>query len=247
MFPALPPNTLYLLEISGLALLPSALWLLYYLRQDVHAEPRSVILKLFLAGLLLPPFVASAESAVQGWVVAFGFSPLALIFLLGAASLEEIAKYLAALVIFYHNKEFDEPVDAMIYLVVVALGFAAGENIVVVLNTALHHPDESIALLLSLRFVGANLLHTLTSGIVGYFIARSYFFKEPLGSLRGLVIATVLHTFFNFFILQSSPGPNVFLPQYILLTIALLIGGIVVVWSDFHKLKRYGVSNLTLS
>lgn len=241
-----PDNVLYLVSICAFALLPSILWLFYYLGQDEHPEPKLVIVKLFFAGMLLPPFIASLESAVQGWTVQFGLSPLALAFLAGAAFMEEAGKYLAALVVFYHNKEFDEPVDAMIYLVVVALGFAAGENILIALNAALRHTAQSIMLLLSLRFLGATLLHTLASGLVGYFIARSYFFKESFGALRGLLVATIVHAFFNFFILQSSPSEETFIPEYLLLALAILIGGVIVVLSDFRKLRRYGASNLTV-
>ena len=238
-----PLTTTHLLSIGALALLPSVLWLFYYLRQDVHPEPRVVIIKLFLAGMLLPPFIASAESAVQGWTVQFGFSSLALVFLMGAAFLEEAGKYLAALVIFYHNKEFDEPVDAMIYLIIVALGFAASENIIITLNTASVDPSQNLFALLSLRFLGATLLHTLASGIVGYFIARSHFLNERFAIIRGLSWAILLHSLFNFFILKIADKDQA--SQFVLPILSLLIGGSLIVAKDFQKLKKYGTSALT--
>lgn len=243
-----PPYTFFELAGFGLiALVPSLLWLAYYLRKDDHPEPKAVIARLFVAGALLPPFVGTIEWAAQQWVVQiFSATPIAFGFLVGAAFLEETAKYLAALVIFYHNKEFDEPVDAMIYLIVVALGFAASENAIITISTAIANPSENLILLISLRFIGATLLHTLASGIVGYFIARSYFLREPFGLLRGLIFATLIHTFFNFALLQGSTPTNGFAPGFILFVLALLVSGLLVILADFRKLKHYGVSNLSL-
>lgn len=234
-----------LIGVSVLAIIPSLAWLFYYLGKDDHPEPKSVIIKLFLAGFLLPPFVGIVEKAIQEWIVFFGASSLTLSFLVGAALLEEVAKYLVALVIFYHNKEFDEPIDAMIYLIVVALGFAASENIIITLATALEDPASSLLALLFLRFVGATFLHTLASGAIGYFIARGYFLKERFSLLKGLGLATFIHTFFNFFILKSSVTPPK--PEFILLIIGLLLGSLVFILGDFRALKKYGVSRFTLS
>lgn len=241
----MPYTPVQLFLFSVMALVPSAIWLFYYLRKDDHAEPKHILIQLFLVGFLLPPFVGLLEKAGQDWVVFFGASPLAVGFLIGAALLEEAVKYMAALLIFYHNKEFDEPVDAMVYLIVVALGFAASENIIITLSTATQEPTQSIVLLLSLRFLGATLLHTLASGIVGYSIARWYFFREHFSLARGLASATCVHAFFNIFILKSfAPTAS---PAFIFLVIALLVGGLFVTLGDFRLLKRFGHSRLTLT
>ncbi len=209
----------------------------------MNPEPKRTIAQLFLVGFILPFFLGDLEHAAQGWLASYGVSSLAFSFLLVAAFIEEIMKYLAALTIYYHNKEFDEPVDAMIYLIVTALGFAAAENLIYALATSQSDPSQNIVLLIVLRFLGATLLHTLTSGIIGYFIARSYFLNESFGIMRGLLWATLIHTLFNFFILGISKQESTF--QFLFLIILLLAGGSIIIMKDFKKLKQYGDSNLT--
>ena len=49
---------------------------------------------------------------------------------LGVAFVEELAKFLMMFFLLRKNFVFDEPIDALIYSVVIALGFAFVENIV---------------------------------------------------------------------------------------------------------------------
>lgn len=127
---------------------------------------------------------------------------------------EELFKYLAVKLGALSNPEFDEPVDAMIYMVISALGFAAIENILYIASSAINVPIEgvfSLAVFMSIaRFVGATFLHTLCSGILGYFIALSY--AKPKDKLRlfilGIFAAVLLHGFYNFSIMNIK-GPNI--------------------------------------
>ena len=118
----------------------------------------------------------------------------------------------------------------MIYMIVAALGFATLENI-----GAISGLTPQAALLpavfetVSLRFVGATLLHTLTSGVVGYYWAvgivkgRSNRYLPP-----GLVIAAILHTTFNYLILTYG--------DTIYSVILLIIVGFFVL-NDFEDIK----------
>ncbi len=238
----LPFLTIHTLLLALLSFLPSAIWLLYYLGKDDNPEPKLIIVQLFLVGFVLPFFLGDLEHAAQGWLGAYGVSSLTFSFLLLAAFIEEGAKYLAALTIYYRNKEFDEPVDAMIYLIVTALGFAAAENLLYALVAINSDPSQNILLLIIFRFLGATLLHTLTSGIIGYFIARAHFLNESFGVIRGLIWATLVHALFNFFVLGIKKESAL---QFLFLVILLLIGGSIIVMKDFKKLKQYGDSDLT--
>ena len=129
------------------------------------------------------------------------------------------------------------PVDLMIYLIVAALGFATLENIGALvtfwLNAHAADATGSIAVglveALSLRFVGATLLHSLTSGVVGYYWALGMLRKSVTRYLLvGIAIASVLHLFFNLLILNYG---NV---AYALVFLTLL--GFFVL-NDFEKLK----------
>lgn len=192
-----------------------------------------MILQLFLAGFLLAPIAGVGEILLQSGINTISTTGAAFFILLAAAAFwEEGTKYLAARSIFHHEKEFDELTDAMIYLITVALGFAASENILITSAFLLEHPGESIISIIILRGVGATLLHALSSGIVGYFLARSYFLKEKYSLAKGLFFATAIHTFFNLFISKSSQEQ----PQFTLLVILLLAAGFIAILRDFRKL-----------
>ncbi len=203
-----------------LALLPSFIWLLFYFKKDVHPEPKRLILRVFLVSMISTLLVAFTIAAFQQESKAFPYLfnwksalspflafPLLVLFL--NALWEETFKYLVVRFSILRNPEFDEPVDAMEYMVVAALGFAAVENIVVGFQ---FNNISSLISVLFVRFLGATFLHALCSAIVGFFLARAIFWKKnrkryPLKIgfvLIGLAIAAVLHTFFNFLIIKSA-------------------------------------------
>ena len=115
--------------------------------------------------------------------------------------MEEVIKFYAVKFTVFNNPEFDEPVDAMIYMVTAGLGFAAIENVLITFQT---FPDGTGAVLslLTLRFVGATLLHALSSALLGYFLAMAWFFQNHHKKLLivGLAIATMFHFTFNIII-----------------------------------------------
>lgn len=232
----LPPFIIIVL----LGILPSLAWLFYFLKKDRHPEPKKLILQLFLLGFLLPPFVGFGEILLQQSITgAYQIITLDLLLFLIAAFWEEGAKYLAARSVFHHEKEFDELTDGMIYLVTVALGFAASENIIHALSGFVGEPHEplfvSIRVIL-LRSIGATLLHALASGVLGYFLTRSIFLKERFSLLKGFIAATAIHTLFNWFLYLQQVLK---MPSLMYLVIALLTGGLIIILRDFSQLKRY--------
>ena len=120
------------LVLVVLGLLPSLIWLFYYLKNDLHPEPRSLIVKTFIMGALFAPIVALLQ-----WLFVFASQYITTLpspniaFFYWAAAVEEVIKLLAVRAAVLNNAEFDEPTDAMIYMITAALGFAAIENILV--------------------------------------------------------------------------------------------------------------------
>ena len=225
----------YLLLV-GLGLLPSLVWLVFYLRKDCHPEPKYLVIKTFLMGIIISPlaiilqllFVQIAQQYAPG-INARGPA-----FFLWAAFVEELVKFYAVKMTVLRDPEFDEPVDAMIYMITAALGFAAMENILVMFQVL---PDGASAAfnVWTLRFVGATLLHALSSGLAGYFLAMAWFFhahRQKLANI-GLAIATVFHFTFNLFLSTSSNQLN-----SLISTTALLIGMGFLVSVLFDRIKE---------
>jgi RsiW-degrading membrane proteinase PrsW (M82 family) len=125
------------------------------------------------------------------------------------------------------RKEFDEPVDALIYLITAALGFAALENIIFLIEVVANYGITAGLVTGNLRFAGATLVHILSSAIVGSSIAFSFFHKEKYcrNVFMGLLFATLLHTLFNYFIIGSSGESlfQIFFPLWTLIIVLLIV------------------------
>ncbi len=181
--------------------LPSLVWLNFYLHKDRHPEPTYLITRTFLMGILLAPLAIAAQ-----WLFAYGLGHYELVaqpsnsatFYLWAAFIEETVKFIAVMVLILHHPEFDEPVDAMVYMITAGLGFAAIENILVLVQSVPQGIDIAIQLWI-LRFLGATLLHSVASALTGYFLALSWFYRHHSYKLigLGLFLATLVHVAFN--------------------------------------------------
>jgi len=247
---------LYVLAVF-FAFIPSFFWLWFYRRKDkAEPEPRKFIAKLFILGALgaipIGIFEAVADSSfgldLKDVSLGAGVSSavLLLYFFLLVGPIEEFGKYLIGRVSVWHSKNFTQEIDGVIYMVTVSLGFALVENFmyfVALISNAdkisktfaqtgeadLAGAALSIALvmLFAIRFLLPTLMHTLASGIVGYYMGEARFREAGRGKLiaTGLVIAILAHGFFNYTI--STGGW--------ILSALLLIGLMIFLFSKLRK------------
>jgi protease PrsW len=219
--------------LVALGMLPSLIWLLFYLREDSeHPEPKTLILYTFIAGALVTLLVLGFQFTAHDWLATQGVATYSFISFLFLAGIEEFFKFFAVYLTVSKRKEFDEPIDAMVYMIVASLGFATVENIGSIFQASAATaggpgPLETTVL----RFVGATLLHTLSSGVVGYYWGKAIAKHGHYGLLvlRGLLTATLLHAVFNYLIIKSEP---LALPLIFLLFVGMFV------LSDFEKLKH---------
>lgn len=168
-------------------------------------------------------------------------------FFLWSSFVEEFLKFFAIYLLVIRSPEFDEPIDGMIYMIAAALGFAAIENILVMFNTIPNGAGTALNTL-ALRFIGATLLHALSSGIIGYFLAMSWFFQEHKKKLIiiGLTIATFFHAAFNMLIsfAQDSANPAIGLvyTTFLLIIMAFLVS---ILFDKIRERHIHSVDNLT--
>lgn len=234
-----------------LAFIPPVLWLLFYLREDRHPEPKFLLLITFVGGMASAFFAMAVELFILGEngiaLNYIGMAATPFLFFLVIALVEEYAKYLPVKLLITNRSDFDEPVDAMIYMMTGALGFAAVENALFILPfffevvqnvvSVLPLTQENVLLGLDVtanRFLGANLLHALSSGIVGFFLARAWFLPNRHHFVAlGILLATLLHAIFNYLILIREV-----LPQGTFYIILLLSVMAIMVFIDFERLKK---------
>jgi RsiW-degrading membrane proteinase PrsW (M82 family) len=232
---------LSLLGLVFAAALPALIWLVFFRAEDCHPEPRRLILYTFSIGALVSIPVLGLQLAFQS---SLGKSGAILPLLIGFAIIEEVLKFLAAYWAVNKNPAFKEPVDAMINVVAAALGFATVENLFIIGKSLDLFSLQSIGMTaetLSLRFVGATLLHVLTSALIGYYWARARLIRKGVRDAIhssfgeclaiGFVVATAVHVLFNYLILRFQ-SENLLYPSL------FLIGVTFFVLEDFERLRE---------
>lgn len=225
-----------------LALLPSLIWLAFYLRKDKHPEPNGMIIKIFLFGALAVPLAAILEQGLFTGLEKLNLIQKIGLLIISFALIEEALKYLVVRFGILKSPAFDEPVDAMIYLIIGALGFAAVENIYLLTQAyPAEMPIVSVLEFITTRFLGATFLHALASAILGYFLATSLLITSSIRKILvwiGLLTATVLHSIFNYIIILSSQSIISALERNLYLLI-LLVTMAIVVSLMFKKINKY--------
>ncbi len=191
-------NIIIVAVLTGI--IPTVLWLLFWLREDrFQPEPIGLLILTYIAGglsvFLVLPF--------EGFVTLQNIDGTAKILIFAFA--EEFIKFLVVFFIDFHSSYLDEPIDYAVYLITGSLGFATVENVMFLLNTE-HQINISFLIQTgTLRFLGATILHSLLAAILGIIIGFVFYKKRStriLYTIVGLGITTILHTFFNYFIMK---------------------------------------------
>lgn len=195
-------NSIILSLFGGI--LPAVVWLWFWLKEDkLHPEPRLRVLLAFLAGMVsvyialpIEEFVFKSNAMIVSSFIIFLW-----------ATIEELVKFFAAYFTSLKRKVYDEPIDAVIYMITVALGFAALENALFMFNLIDNKNFIQSILTGNSRFLGATLLHTASSASIGIMMGLSYY-KKPIMKkvflFSGIIISIVLHTIFNLLIIKSN-------------------------------------------
>ncbi len=205
-----------------LALPPCALWLWYFCSRSVYKRPawRVVVVTFALGGLATIPALALNLAGQSLLIDLFGrtqFSHiLTLIFVVGPV--EESLKLLVVYLYAYRRKEFDEPLDGVIFSAAAALGFAAVENVFYLARN-----DPALALL---RGPLSNPGHALFSALWGLSLSRAKAApnlpreRAPIVA-RGFILASLLHSLFNLLLLAAARLNAAFFALLIAVMVAL--------------------------
>ncbi len=223
------PKTLLYAILGGA--LPAIFWLWFWLHQEdeEESEPIGMIILTFILGAIIVLPAIWAEKFSLNYIS--GNTAQIIVW----ASIEEILKLAAVAVIFWGNHIIRKPIDYPMYFIACALGFAALENVLYLINP-LDSSGTVVGLLTgNLRFLGSTLLHALASSIIGIALGLSFFVKRYRGVylLVGIGLSILLHSIFNFFIMKGS-GEN-FLSVFGFLWVVAII--IILI---FEKIKAYG-------
>ena len=176
-----------------LAILPPLLIAYYVYQKDKYdKEPKRLIIKSFLFGCLAILPAIFLETIYDQSL----FPNLFLYVFFGIALIEEGVKYFFLKNYMYKKEEFNEPMDGIVYGVMISLGFATVENIAYVFGN--EGQELRIAVM---RMFTAIPLHAVCGVILGYFVGLAKFSddKQPL-LFKGIFLAVLIHALYNYFI-----------------------------------------------
>jgi RsiW-degrading membrane proteinase PrsW (M82 family) len=186
------------LQILFLSVLPGVIWIIFIHKTDRYEpEPTKQIIKAFILGILCVFPAVLLENMFD--IGSHYFMALAV-----APVIEETIKFLIFMIFFYHARDFDEPLDGIIYACSIALGFATIENIFYVFSAIEYGNVFEVA---SLRAFLSIPGHFLFSALWGYAAGTVKFrLRHSVTLGAGLLAAILLHAGFNFTATLSSIG-----------------------------------------
>lgn len=204
-------------------LLPVVFWAWYHYDKDRHLpEPVSHLLLALLLGAAsfwLGKLMYQGLGLVGLRFDAFSLADtdrtlLLLYALLAIGPIEEFAKLVPFLLVIRHFREFDEPIDGIIYASFIALGFAAVENIYY-----FQHITTKEAL--ARGFVGP-VVHIVFASIWGYYVGRACLGGgRLLGAVIGsLGVTALLHGLYDYLVIAM---PLFALPVAAMMVLALWV------------------------
>lgn len=182
-----------------LAIIPGLLISWYIYRMDRHErEHRVHLITCFILGMAL----TLPATRLESWTLLLGFeypSSMGLrliVSILIVAVGEEFGKFLILVAYPLPRPFFNEPIDGIVYAVMIGMGFATLENVFYVTQFGL-----GTAIVRSFTAVPA---HALFSVIIGYFAGLAWLHPDRKWKLlfQGLGIAVALHAVYDFLVLQ---------------------------------------------
>jgi RsiW-degrading membrane proteinase PrsW (M82 family) len=186
-----------------LALVPSALWLWYFYRQDrLEPEPKMYLGLVFIAALVLTDFLALR--VINDWFQVGEWAPTNTWTSLGASILIngfilQACMYIAVRLV-YGSSEFDERMDGIVY------GTVAGLGVATLLNLRYIVDNEGVALAPGvINVVTTALAQASFGGLMGWFMAEAKFAHRPIWFVPlGFSCAAILNGLFSWLINEVS-------------------------------------------
>lgn len=191
--------------LFALAVAPSLLICWYIFKMDKYErEPRLHLFICFLLGIFCTLPAINMETIGRRIIEedAHNLIRTLLFATLVVGFTEEILKFFALMLYAFPRKQFNEPMDGVVYSVMISMGFAAMENILYVQGNPTQAWQVAIA-----RAFTAVPAHGLFAVAMGSYVGKAKFMELPIDKLKfclkGLVIAIILHGFYDFLLIQE--------------------------------------------
>ena len=173
---------------------PAILILVFFYFRDRFKEPPRIVFYTFILGILslIPIAIGNIflDSYGDGLDASY-FAKDFYTYVLRAAFHEELYKYLILVYFCSRRREFNEPMDAIVYGVAVSLGYAAFENVEYVLGHADY--DSTWQSMAAIRVL-PTIMHGVNGVIMGFLLSNVLFLPWDRGKL---ILALLIPVFFH--------------------------------------------------
>jgi protease PrsW len=187
------------MEYIAIAIAPGIAICLYIFYKDMYnREPAFNLIISFILGCLaiLPAIVFERyfSYVIDGTVTGVAIFSYAIV-----AFSEEISKFFGLRYYSYRQRSFDEPLDGIVYSIMVSMGFATVENLKYVLKFA--EIGQGLQVGLQRMFLSVPA-HATFAVVMGYYIGKAKFNerKRVRFMLAGILAAVFFHGTFDFFL-----------------------------------------------
>ena len=175
----------------AMSAVPAALWLGFFYLMDRHEpEPKALVVGVCVLGALVAAPLADfmQYNAVPPVALeAHGLSPWATDRILYAILIQglaqEVCKYAAVRYTIYLSREFDEPMDGIVYMMACGTGFAVWVNY----HTLARQGHSVILSTAAAQAVVITLAHASFAGVLGYVMGRAKFSRRS-ALVRGILL-----------------------------------------------------------
>ena len=185
-----------------ISVIPVILLALFVYSKDSVKEPKPLLMALFASGFVAATVVIIINLGLSSFIEHISFYKLFSVIFLEIAFIEEFSKWIMIVILGYHNKNFDQLYDIVVYSVFVALGFACIENIFYLIPNSL-----SLGIYRAIFSIPG---HACFGVFMGSYLglAKIYEDKDKMLSrvymFYAVLVPTLLHTAYNFCLLANS-------------------------------------------
>jgi len=186
-----------------ITIVPSIIILLYFFLSDKFKEPKGTIALVFFLGVLicLPAGILNSfvyenfnndTETLEKLLGSF----------LGPAWTEELLKLFILYAIVLKRKEFNEPMDGIVYGVAVSLGFATYENYDYVYRLALEWKEYGITSrdIAIWRSYSAVPMHGLNGCLMGFYLGKYVFTGDKKFLGYSFFVPFLMHGIYNYYV-----------------------------------------------
>jgi len=205
-----------------------------YVKDKYEKEPLKLLILAFILGIFSTIPAIIIGKILEAFNFTLGINPTRTILFafLGVGFVEEFSKFIFIRWFIYKNKNFNEPMDGVVYSVMLSMGFAALENIIYVFTS---EAPTYTAIVRSLTAVPA---HTTFAVIMGLYIGLARFSprrKRFKYLITGLLAASIAHGIYDVFLFLDCT----YCLFYTLIALVVFIRISLKIISRFQKISPF--------